>query len=129
MSDYPFVAPIFNIHLCGISLVLHGRCRVKLLPSGRKLCVHHSTMHQLKCHFNQSHIGRVYVCLAVTCHLHFWRNDRDRLRATVVTKGRNGYRNKSQHRKLSLIFFFFFFSPATPAGTRTRDLLITSPTL
>ena len=52
----------------------------------------------------------MYVCLAVTCHLHFWRNDRDRLRATAERKGRNRYRNKSQHRKLSLIFFFFFFS-------------------
>ena len=37
--------------------------------------------------------------LAATCHLHFWQNDRDFLRATVVTRGWNGYRNKSQHRK------------------------------
>ena len=34
-----------------------------------------------------SHIGRVYVCLAVTCLLHFWQNDRDLLRATTVTRG------------------------------------------
>ena len=40
--------------------------------------------------------------LAVTCHLHFWQNDRDFLRATVVTRGWNGYRNKSQHRKSTL---------------------------
>ena len=33
------------------------------------------------------------------CNLHFWQNDRDFLRATVVTRGWNGYRNKSQHRK------------------------------
>ena len=45
----------------------------------------------------QSHIRKVYACLAVTCHLHFWQNDRDLLRATVVTRGWNGYRNKSQH--------------------------------
>ena len=44
----------------------------------------------------------VYACLAVTCHLHFWQNDRDFLRATVVTRGWNGYRNKSQHRKSTL---------------------------
>ena len=44
-------------------------------------------------------IRKVYACLAVTCHLHFWQNDRDFLRATVVTRGWNGYRNKSQHRK------------------------------
>ena len=24
------------------------------------------------------------MCLAVTCHLHFWQNDRDLLRATAV---------------------------------------------
>ena len=40
--------------------------------------------------------------LAVTWHLHFWQNDRDFLRATVVTRGWNGYRNKSQHRKSTL---------------------------
>ena len=48
--------------------------------------------------FNKSHIRKVYACLAVTCHLHFWQNDRDFLRATAVTRGWNGYRNKSQHR-------------------------------
>ena len=52
--------------------------------------------------FNNSHIRKVYACLAVTCHLHFWQNDRDFLRATVVTRGWNGYRNKSQHRKSTL---------------------------
>ena len=45
----------------------------------------------------------MYACLAVTCHLHFWQNDRDFLRATVVTRGWNGYRNtESQHRKSTL---------------------------
>ena len=34
--------------------------------------------------FNKSYIRKVYACLAVTCHLHFWQNDRDFLRATVV---------------------------------------------
>ena len=52
--------------------------------------------------FNKIHIRKVYACLAVTCHLHFWQNDRDFLRATVVTRGWNGYRNKSQHRKSTL---------------------------
>ena len=47
-------------------------------------------------------LGRVYVCLAATCHLHFWQNDRDLLRATAVTRGWNGHRNNSQHRKLTL---------------------------
>ena len=54
------------------------------------------------CHFMQSHIGPVNACLAVTCHLHFWQNDRDLLCATAVTWGWKGYRNKSQHSKLTL---------------------------
>ena len=40
------------------------------------------------------------MCLAVTCHLHFWQSDRDLLHATAITRGWNWYRNKSQHRKL-----------------------------
>ena len=43
------------------------------------------------CHFMQSHI----------CKVHFWQNDLDLLRATAVTRGWNGYRSKSQHRKLT----------------------------
>ena len=50
-------------------------------------------------HFVQSHIRKAYVCLAVTCHVHFWQNDRGLLRATAVTGGWNEYWNKRQHRK------------------------------
>ena len=50
------------------------------------------------CHFMQSHIHKVYACLAVTCHLHFWQHDRDLLRAAVVTQGWNGYWNKSEQK-------------------------------
>ena len=35
----------------------------------------------------QSHIRKLYVCLAVTCHLCFWQNDRGLLHATAVTQG------------------------------------------
>ena len=52
--------------------------------------------------FMQSHIRKVHACSAVTCHLHFWQNDWDLLRASAVTQGWNGYRNKSQHRKLTV---------------------------
>ena len=55
-----------------------------------------------QCQFIWSHISRVHVCLTVNCHLHFWQNDRDLLRATAVTRGWNGYRNKSQHRKSTM---------------------------
>ena len=54
------------------------------------------------CHFMQSHIRKVCACLAVTCHLRFWQNDRDLSRGAAVTRGWNGYRNKSRHRKLTL---------------------------
>ena len=67
--------------------------------SRRVLCTPYN---HAPCHFMQSHIRKVYACLAVTCHLRFWQNDRVLLRATAVTRGWNGYRNKSQHRKLTL---------------------------
>ena len=70
----------------------HGWCHMKLLPSRRVLCTPYN---HAPCHFMQSHICKVYACLAVTCQLHFWRNDRGLLRATAtITRGWNGYRNK-----------------------------------
>ena len=76
-------------------------------------------------HFMQSHIRRVHVCLAVACHLHLWPNDRDPLRVPAVTGSRKVYRNKSAHR----LNPGDEHHPAAPAGTRTRDLLITTPVL
>ena len=76
----------------------HGWCHMKLLPSRRVL---RTPYNHAPCHFMQSHIRKVHACLAVTCHLHFWQNDRGLLRATAVTRGWNGYRNKSQRRKLT----------------------------
>ena len=77
----------------------HGWCRMNLLPSWRILCTPYN---HAPCHFMQSHIRKVYACLAVTCHLHFWQDDQDLLRATAVTRGWNGYWNRSQRRKLTL---------------------------
>ena len=77
----------------------HGWCHMKLQPSRRVLCTPYN---HAPCHFMQSHVRKVHACLAVTCHLHFWWNDWGLLRATAVTRGWNGYRNKSQHRKLTL---------------------------
>ena len=59
---------------------------------------------------------KVHACLAVSCNLHFWQNGQER--ATAVTRGLNGYRNKSQHRKLTLEkkilpALFHGFEPAT----------------
>ena len=76
----------------------HGFCHMNLLPSW---CVLH-TYNYAPCHFMQSHIRKVYACLAVTCHLHFWQDDQDLLCATAVIRGWNGYRKRSLHRKLTL---------------------------
>ena len=59
-----------------------------------RLCVHHI----MSLHANL--MRRVPACLVVTCHLHFRQNDPDLVRATVVTRGWNGYQAKSQHREL-----------------------------
>ena len=72
---------------------------MKLLPSRRVLCTPYN---HAPYHFMQSHIRKVYAYLAVTCYLRFGQNDRGLLRATAVTRGWNGYRNKSQHRKLTV---------------------------
>ena len=95
-----FCFVVFNIHRSGVLtalawLVPHETAAI----SAQVLCTPYN---HAPCHFMQSHIRKVYACLAVTCHLHFWQNDRDLLRATAVTRGWNGYRNKSQHRKLTL---------------------------
>ena len=74
-----------------------GRCHVKLSSSWRILC---TPNYHTPCHFMQGHLCK--VCLAVTCHLRFWQNDRDLLCATVVKWGWNRYQNKSQHRKSTL---------------------------
>ena len=96
MSDKLY-STFLNIHQSGVLtalawLVPHETAAV----SAQVLC---SPYNHAPCHFMQSHIRKGYACLAVTCHLHFWQNDRDLLRATVVTRGWNGYRNKSQHRQ------------------------------
>ena len=78
----------------------------------------------LQCHFIAHNVRRVCVYLyPATCH--FRQNERELLRATAVTRGWNGYRNKSQYRKLT----GGENSPAAPAGTQTGDLSITGPAL
>ena len=92
-----FYSAFLNIHRSGVHkwLVPHETAAV----SAQVLC---TPCYHAPCHFMQSHICKVYSCLAVTCHLHFWQHDRDLLRATVVTWGWNRCWNKSQHRKSTL---------------------------
>ena len=62
------------------------------------LCTSYKSMNQLTVSLIQSCLRGVHVRLVVTCHLHFWQNDRDLLCATAVTRGWNGYRNKSAQK-------------------------------
>ena len=95
-----FTARFLNIHWSGVLTALAWLVRHETAAvSVQVLCTPYN---HAPCHFMQSHIRKVHACLAVTCHLHFWRDGRDLLRATAVTRGWNGYRNKSQQRKSTL---------------------------
>ena len=117
MNDCSFTQRILNIiiyppktkclHL-QCSLVVTGWCPIY------NCCHLGATCTSLQCHFIQSHIRRMHACLAVTCHLHFWQNDRDLLHAAAVTWGWNRYSNEC--RKLAL-------EKNSPAETETCDLL------
>ena len=79
-----FYSAFLNIHRSGILtmlpwLVPHGTAAV----SAQVLCTPYN---HAPCHFTQSRIRKMNACLAVTCHLHFWQNDRDLLRGTAVTR-------------------------------------------
>ena len=98
-----FYSAFLNIHRSGVLTALAWlvpqESAARESQSRRVLCTPYN---HAPCHFMQSHLRKVYACLDVTCHLLFWQNDRGLLRATAVTRGWNGYRNKSQHRKLTL---------------------------
>ena len=119
MSDMLFYSAFLNIHRGGVLTALTWLVpRETAAVSAQVLC---TTYNHTPCHFMQSHIRKLYVYLAVTCHLHVWQNDRDLLRATAVTRGWNGYQNKSQHKRLTL--------EKKILPIRTRDLSITGPAL
>ena len=113
----------FNIHRSGVLtalawLVPHETAAV----SAQVLCTPYN---HAPCHLMQSHIRKVYAYLAVTCHLRFWQNDRGLLRATAVTRGWNGYRNKSrQHRKAALysLFFPYLVCRVNRLGCKSRNM-------
>ena len=110
---YAWVAVTFHLHFwqngrgvlrataewCTYSAGMAGATRICCRLGA--FCVHHTTVHHVtSCKATYVRCMRV---LAVTCHLHFWQNDRDFLRATAVTRGWNGYRNKSRRVRDSLI--------------------------
>ena len=83
-----------NIHRSGVLTALAWlvpqESAARESQSLRVLCTPYN---HAPCHFVQSHIRKVYACLAVTRHLRFWQDDRGLLRATAVTRGWNGYQN------------------------------------
>ena len=110
--------------------MLHGWCHIKLLPSRCVLCTpcNHAPCHVISC--KDTLIRSVRACLAATCHLHFWHNDRDLLRATAVTHAW-GLRQHSSRpfahsfirsfvyslTYLIFIYFYYYHYPATWAAT------------
>ena len=78
-----FYISFFNIHRSGVILsgsaisLLHGWCPVKLQPSRASPVYIIQPCTTLQSHFMSSHIGGVHACLAVTCHLHSWQDDRE----------------------------------------------------
>ena len=87
MNDLAFYSAFLNIYLSGALTALAW-----LVPRETAAISARSVNTIQPC--TMSLIRKVHVCLAVTCHLHCWQNDRDLSRATVVTRGWNGYRNK-----------------------------------
>ena len=75
--------------------------------------VHHTT-----CHFMQSHICKVHLCLAVTCQLHFWQNDWGSFMC-YCCKMRGGM--DAEIRVSTEVNPGEENSPAAPAGARTHD--------
>ena len=101
MSFYilAFYSAFLIIHPSGVRTALAWLVpHETAIVSAQVLC---APSNHAPCHFIQSPLRKVYACLAVICHLHIWKNDRDLLRATAVTRGCNGYRNKSHHRELT----------------------------
>ena len=98
-----FYSTFLNIHRSGVLTALawlvpqESAARVSL----GAFCVHHTTMHCVtSC---KATFVKVYACLAVTCHLRFWQNDRaGSFMCYCSNPGVDGYRNKSQHKKLTL---------------------------
>ena len=97
-----------NIKQSAVLTALNDWCHMELLPSRRVLCTpyNHAPRHSM-----ENHKRKVHACLTVTCHLHFWQNDRDLLRATAVTRGWNEYRNESAQK----VDLGKEYSPAVPA--------------
>ena len=84
-----FYSVFLNIHRSGVLTALFGCYIAGAMWNCCHLsafCVHHTTMHHVTS-LHANYVCRMHVCLTVTCHHHFWQNDRDILCATVETRG------------------------------------------
>ena len=71
-----FYSAFLNIHWSGVFTMLAW-----LVPHETAAILAHYVYTMQRCTMS------LHVCLAVTCHLHFWQNDQGLLRATAVTQG------------------------------------------
>ena len=78
----------------------------------------------------------MHMCSAVTCPLHFWQNVRDLSSCYCGNTGMEWILKKEKKKKenekkesAQKVDHGEENSPAAPAGTRTRELSITSPAL
>ena len=94
-----FYSAFLNIHRSGVLTAL-----VWLVPHETAAISARSVYTMQPCIMSLHAKPHTYGVCVFSCNLppHFWQNDRGLLRATAVTREWNGYRNKSQHRKLTL---------------------------
>ena len=66
-----FIVRFLNVHRSGVLTALAWLVRHETAAvSAQVMCTPYN---HAPCHFMQSQIRKVYVCFAVTCHLHFCR--------------------------------------------------------
>ena len=149
MSDYSFIARIFDIHQSGVLTALFGCCFTGLvfqsylalfsnyipawlMPRGtaavskQVLCTpfNHAPVYRVTS-FKATSVGRLHVCLIHRATCTSGRMTGIFLRVTATTRGWNEYRNKSQHRKSTMEKKIF---PRLLRGHEPGDLSITSAT-
>ena len=85
-----------------VCYTFYGACAIWNCCYLTAFCVHHTTNepHSMSSHLMQSHIHRLYACLAIsiTCRLHFWqRQEWNRYQNKVSTE------SWSRRRKVSCL--------------------------
>ena len=137
MHAFPLFSSLFllaflNIHQSGVLtplVVATGLMpREAAAVSALVLCIpfNHAPDY-CQCHFISSHIRAVHVRLVVTCHMHFWQNDRELLRATAVTQAVERIPKLETTQKVDP--GEEFFSGRSCCRTQICDLSIMSPEL